>query len=60
MPMLFLRPIKKEQQHSSYSVRQFKPLPAVLLLLKLKTVEEHGLQLSDVIRSLYWNAHPAW
>lgn len=33
---------------------------AVLLLLKLQTVDEHSLQLSDVVTGLYRDTEPAW
>lgn len=40
-------------------MRRAKPLTAASLLLELQAVDEHGLQLADVVGGLYGDAHPA-
>lgn len=52
----FFSPITGE---AVFQIQCYTDQNAALLRLKLQTVDENSLQLADVVRSLYRDAHPA-
>lgn len=51
--------LQQQKPCSSSGVGRIRMLTASLLLLKLQAVDEHSLQLADVISGFYRNTHPA-